>query len=311
MAKASMTLFEIMAKFPDDETAEAWFAGQRWPDGKPACPHCGSANVQSGCSHRTMPYRCREKECGKRFSLKTGTVMQSSKLGLRVWAIAMFILTSNVKGASSLSLHRDLGVTAKTAWHLAHRIRESWQDAADPPPVEEGPAEVDEAYFGGLEKNKHWDKKLRAGRGTVGKTPVAGVLDRATNRIHAAVVPRTDRATLEPLVMRRTRRGTPIHTDEAAAYDALPNHEAVNHGRGEYVRGDVHVNGVESFWAMLKRGHKGIYHQWSPKHLHRYVTEFAGRHNLKPLGTDGQMAAMAAGMVGRRLRYRDLTGEVS
>ena len=300
-----MTLLELMAKFPDDESAEAWLAKQRW-EGQPACPRCGSLNVQTGCRHKTMPYRCREKDCAKRFSIKTGTVMQSSKLGPRVWAIAMYILTTGVKGTSSLKMHHDLGVTAKTAWHLAHRIRESWAESASPARAR-GPVEVDEAYFGGLEKNKHLDKKLRAGRGAVGKTAVAGVLDRATNRINASVLPRTNRATLEPFVLQRAHPGAAVYTDEAAAYDSLPNHEAVNHGRGEYVRGDVHVNGMESFWAAMKRGHKGVYHQMSRKHLHRYVTEFAGRHNLKPLGTEAQMAAMAEGMVGRRLRYKDLT----
>lgn len=301
-----MTLLELMAKFPDDESAEAWFREQRWPDGKPVCPHCGSANVQTGCAHRTMPYRCREKECAKRFSIKTGTVMQSSKLGPRVWAIAMYILTTGVKGTSSLKMHHDLGVTAKTAWHLAHRIRESWAEAATPGRAE-GPAEVDEAYFGGRERNKHRHKKLNAGRGTVGKTPVAGVLDRETNRIDARVVHATTKAVLAPFVLDRVQPGARIYTDEAAAYESLPNHAAVNHGQGEYVRGDCHVNGMESFWAAMKRGHKGTYHQMSPKHLHRYVTEFAGRHNNKPLGTEGKMAEMARGMVGRRLRYKDLT----
>ena len=218
----------------------------------------------------------------------------------------MYILTTGVKGTSSLKMHHDLGVTAKTAWHLAHRIRESWAKAATPGRAE-GPAEIDEAYFGGRERNKHWDKKLKAGRGTVGKVPVAGVLDRATNTISAAVVPRTTKGVLEPFVLNRVEPGARIYTDEAAAYDGLPNHESVNHGKEEYVRGDCHVKGMESFWAAMKRGHKGTYHQMSPNHLHRYVTEFAGRHNLKPLGTEGQMAAMARGMVGRRLRYKDLT----
>ena len=239
MAEPSMTLFDIMAKFPDDETTRLRKRGSPSSGGRRAnrCARtAGPPTSSRAAATESCPTAAAGRSAASGSPSKTGTVMQSSKLGLRVWDLAMFILTSNVKGASSLSLHRDLGVTAKTAWHLAHRIRESWQDAADPPPVEEGPANVDEAYFGGLEKNKHADK-----------TPVAGVLDRATNRIHAATVPRTDRATVEPLVMRRTRRGAPIHTDEASGYDALPDHEAVNHGCGVYVRGDCHVNSVEPF----------------------------------------------------------------
>ena len=196
-----MTLLELMAKFPDDRSAEAWFAEQRWPDGQPACPRCGSVDVQSNCAHRTMPYRCREKQCAKRFSIKTGTVMQSSKLGPRVWAIAMYILTTGVKGTSSLKMHHDLGVTAKTAWHLAHRIRESWAKAATPGRAE-GPAEVDEAYFGGRERNKHWDKKLRAGRGSARcRSPACWIAPRTASTPPSFLEPD------EPFVLNRTRPG--------------------------------------------------------------------------------------------------------
>ena len=147
-----MSLPELIRKFPNDEAAEAWFADQRWPDGKPACPHCGSENVQTGAQHKTMPYRCREKKCAKRFSVKTGTVMENSNLGYQTWAIALYLMLTSLNGVSSMKLHRDLGITQKSAWHLAHRIREAWGALEEEP--FEGPIEADEAYFGGKAK-KH------------------------------------------------------------------------------------------------------------------------------------------------------------
>ena len=159
--RTGITLTQLFRSFPDDATAEAWFAEQRW-DGQPACPECGSLNVQSGAKHKTMPYRCREKECGKRFSVKTGTVMQASNLGYQMWAVAVYLILTSLKGVSSMKLHRDLGITQKSAWHLAHRIRKTFEANAG---LFAGPVEVDESYFGGREGNKHNAKKLKAGRG--------------------------------------------------------------------------------------------------------------------------------------------------
>ena len=147
--RKGMSLIQIMWEFPDDATAEQWFINERWGD-KPCCPHCGSENVQSGTKHKTMPYRCREKECAKRFSIKTGTVMESSKLGYQTWAIAIYLLTTSLKGVSSMKLHRDLDITQKSAWHLAHRIRAS---LGEPDGQFSGPVESDETYFGGVRKN--------------------------------------------------------------------------------------------------------------------------------------------------------------
>lgn len=267
--RKGMSLMAIMREFPDDETAEAWFAYQRWGK-KPCCPHCGSENVQSGTQHKTMLYRCREKECAKRFSVKTGTVMESSKLGYQTWAITIYLLTTSLKSVSSMKLHRDLEITQKSAWHLAHRIRASLGETDG---QFSGPVESDETYFGGIRKNMSKSKRTAITKcGTHGKTAVIGAKDRATGKVAARVIPDTNLSTLQGFVMRHAEPGATIYTDEASSYRGLPYwHHAVCHSEGEYVRGDIHVQGVESFWSVLKRAHKGTFHKISPKHLNRYV----------------------------------------
>ena len=302
--RKGISLIEIVKKFDTEEKAEAWFIAQRWPDG-PTCPFCDSDQVSPRPTRKPQPFRCRA--CRKDFSVTTGTLLHRTHLPLSKWAIAYYLFATNLKGVSSMKLHRDLGITQKTAWYMAHRIRQMMEngDAAK----FAGPVEADETYVGGKEGNKHESKKLRAGRGTVGKTAVAGVKDRETNQVDAEVVARTDGPTLREFVHHRTEPTAMVYTDEAAAYRRLNRtHEAVAHGAGEYVRGMAHTNGMESFWSMLKRGYVGTYHHFSVKHLDRYVGEFEGRHNRRPLDTSEQMRIMAQNAAGKQLPYAELIG---
>ena len=305
--REGISLVQIFRMFPDDATAEAWFVARRWPTGV-ACPHCGSLNVQTGAKHATMPYRCREKQCAKRFSAKTGTVMEGSKLGLEVWMIATYLVSTSLKSVSSMKLHRDLTINQRSAWFLAHRLRVALTQEGG---LFAGPVEVDETYMGGKRANMSKSKREElTGRGAVGKTAIAGAKDRDTNQVRAQVVERTDKPTVHGFVAAHVAPDAKVYTDDALVYETLPNpHEVVNHSAQEYVRGDVHTNGAESFWSMLKRAHKGTFHKMSPKHLDRYVQEFAARHNLRDEDTIDIMAAVITGMNGKRLRYVDLIAD--
>ena len=309
--RQGISLKQLMRLFPNDEAAREWFEARIWPQG-PYCPRCGSFNVQCGIKHKTMTHRCRECEGKPRFSLKTGNIMEGSKLGYQTWAIALYLLMTGLKGVSSMKLHRDLEITQKSAWHLAHRLRKALEDGEVP--MFHGPAEADETYIGGKRANMSNRKRKElagSGRGAVGKAAVAGVKDRETNKVAARRMEETDTSALQSFVREHVRPGATLYTDEAAAYAGMPeyDHEAVRHSAKEFVRGMASTNGMESFWAMLKRGYVGTFHKFSEKHLDRYVAEFAGRHNIRPKDTLEMMESVVEGMDGKRLRYRDLIAD--
>ena len=209
--RTGITLVQLFEMFPDEDAARTWFEAAIWPDGR-ACGRCGSVRTREA-SHAKMPYWC--TDCRSYFSVKIGTVMQSSKLSLRKWAIAIYLMTTNLKGVSSVKLGRDLGISQKSAWHMMHRIREAMRSDD---PLFRGPVEADETFIGGIEANKHEWKRSHAGGGPVNMTAVVGIKDRETNQVSAMPVERTDSATLQGFVHTRTETTATVYTDEARAY---------------------------------------------------------------------------------------------
>jgi len=304
-----ISFYKFFQMFPDEESARKYFEELFWgEDGKDRfCPHCGSFSTYNS-THPTMPYRCRG--CRKHFSVRTGTMLAESNIPLRKWLLAVYLLTINLNGVSSLKLARDLEVTQKTAWFLGHRIRKSFDKQSDNPLL--APIEVDECYVGGLEKNKHQYKRTKGtqGKSTKTKSAVVGIKSRVDKKVKVKVAESVDSKTLEGIIDNTVDSGSTIYTDENKSYSGLSkkgyNHETVNHGVGEYIKEQVHTNGMESFWSMFKRGHTGIYHYMSKKHLQRYIDEYAGRHNNRPLPTMNQIEKVVKGLDGKRLKYKEL-----
>lgn len=297
-----VSLYEFFKRFPDEESVRVFFEHRRWPNGV-HCAHCKSTNISECKDHKPMTYRCRD--CRKHFGVRTNTVLAEGKIGLHKWLMAIYMLHTSRKGVSSVQMAKELGVTQKTAWFLSHRIRESMKQRDG---LFSGVVEVDETYIGGKEKNKHTSKKFRAGRGAVGKMPVFGMRQRQ-GMMKAFPVQAADKETLQSIIAENVKQGSTIYSDSHKAYEGMTGyrHEAVCHSVGEYIRDQAHTNGVESFWALLKRGYYGVHHYMSEKHLHRYVDEFSHRHNTAKLGIIDSLRATIDGMVGRRLCYGELT----
>ena len=298
----TMSLYEFQGRFPDEAAAVNFFEDRRW-DGKPSCPVCGSLSVATIPNAKPMPYRCRD--CRKHFSVRTGTVLAESKLPLHKWLLAIYMLHSARKGISSVQMAKELGITQKTAWFLEHRIREAMQSRGG---LFSGEVEVDEVYIGGKESNRHASKKQHLGRGPVGKQPVMGLCQR-DGGTRAFPIDGTDGIKLRAAIVENVKRGATIYSDGHGGYLGLKGYEhlSVAHSVGEYVRGQAHTNGIESFWAILKRGYIGTYHSMSVDHLHRYANEFAYRHTLRRTDMIDCMSATIDGMIGRRLSYEELT----
>ena len=307
----TVSITQLFRMFPDEDACRAWLEQVRW-GGEPACPRCGSLDdVRPPPPSRPNGYWC--KACRKHFTVTTGTCMHATKRPLQDWIYAIYSVLTARKGVSAMQLSKELGVQYRTAWHMLHRVREACGRGEF---KLTNVVEVDETYIGGKESNKHADKKLNAGRGAVGKAAVAGARERG-GKVKAKPVERTNAATLIPFVEDAVEPGTTVYTDDAAAYSALPTilnqieHETVAHGRGEYVRGDAHTNGIESVWAVLKRSIHGTWHHVSPKHLERYVNEASFRLNEGNCEVDtlDGMEALVRQMHGAKLRYKDLIAD--
>ncbi|MGO8836323.1 MAG: IS1595 family transposase [Limisphaerales bacterium] len=305
------TLTGAVKFFADADRALQFMVSIRWPDGKATCPCCHSTNAAFLSTRRI--WKCRD--CGKQFSVKAGTIFEDSALGFDKWLPAFWMIVNAKNGISSCELGRALGVTQKTAWFMLHRIRLAMQNGS----MEKlsGEVEADETYIGGKVRNMHADRKRKRGRGTggVGKAIVMGLLERRSKVKASTVkmkhVANARRGTVQGEIREHVEAGSQVFTDALPSYNGLnPDyvHEAIDHAK-EYVRGNIHTNGLENFWSLLKRGIRGTYVSVEPFHLFRYLDEQAFRFNERESTDSGRFLKGIIGIIGRRLQYAKLIGE--
>jgi transposase-like protein len=314
------TLLEAITFFADEANAHAAFVEMRWPEGV-ICPHCGSARVGDlsesvVTSKRTGKQSVRRiwncKDCKAQFTAKVGTIFEDSPLPLSKWLPAVWMICNAKNGISSYELHRALGVTQKSAWFMLHRIRESMRSA--PVAKLSGDVEVDETYIGGRARFMHKSRNEKRGHGTgyVGKQIVMGLLER-DGKVVVKHLPKNRRKELHGEIVANVAKGSTVHTDALMSYEKMPSdfvHQAIDHAVA-YVQGNVHTNGMENFWCLLKRTLKGTYVSVAPYHLHRYLDEQTTRFNERKdeNGDGGRFGSTMSRVNGRRLTYKKLTGK--
>jgi len=304
MSQSTISTFQLFAMIPDAETARLYLEERLWPNGV-TCPTCSGQDRIT--TRKNGFYRC--NQCKLDFTVRTGTIFERSHVPLHKWIYAMYLMVTARKGISSLQLAKEIGVTQKSAWFMLQRLREACAGNTD---KLSGLIEVDETYIGGKESNKHESKKLKMGRGTIGKTAVMGIRER-NGRTLAMKIVNTDKATMQSMILENVETASVILTDEHSAYvglgDVFLAHETVNHIAGEYQRGFASTNSIESVWAVLKRAIYGTWHQVSVKHLDRYVNEVSFRLNAGAVAnhTLDRLDSFVAAVDGKRLTYARLT----